>query len=111
MKQKTFSELFAKLILHAISLGYEVTLGETWRAPETVAAYAADGRGISHSLHPLKLAGDMNLFRNGIYLDKTSDHEELGTWWEGLSCDDFICAWGGRFNDGNHYSIMHQGVR
>lgn len=105
-KQRKFSKMVAELILHAYELGYEISLGEAYRPPETAAYYASVGKGIKNSLHTEKLAIDLNLFKNGVYLDKTSDHKELGEWWESKGG-----TWGGRFKDGNHYSLEHNGVK
>lgn len=57
-----------------------------------------------NSLHYIGLAIDLNLFKNGEYLKDTNDHKELGEFWESLGG-----SWGGRFNDGNHYSLEHNG--
>jgi hypothetical protein len=42
---------------------------------------------------------------------ETKDYELLGEWWEGQSTDTFTLAWGGRFNDGNHFSMEHDGKK
>ena len=34
--------------------------------------------------------------------------QPLGEWWEKQAAD---ARWGGRFNDGNHYSLEHEGVK
>ena len=103
-KQSAFARLYAKLILHAYELGFEITLGHTLRSE-----IEAKRLGMEKSLHRLKLAGDLNLFRNGRYLRSTKSHKPLGIWWEKQSTNRYTCCWGGRFGDGNHYSIMHQG--
>lgn len=95
--------------MQAEILGYEVTLGEAYRSPEEAKRLAKLGLGIENSLHTLKLAIDINLFKDGVYLSSTESHRKLGEWWEIQSTDQFTCAWGGRFNDGNHYSIEHGG--
>lgn len=41
----------------------------------------------------------LNIFKDGRLLQNTEDHRELGEWWESQGG-----TWGGRFNDGNHYS-------
>jgi len=64
--------------------------------------------GLKHmpkSLHYEGLAIDIDLFKNGIYLTSTEDHQSFGEFWEGLHPD---CRWGGRFRDGNHYSLTYQ---
>jgi hypothetical protein len=95
-KQSKFAEMVALLILFAKQNGYEVTLGD---------AYAKSGH-MSDSLHYIRLAIDLNLFKDGVYLTKTSDHEFLGLFWESMGG-----SWGGRFThpDGNHYSLEHDG--
>lgn len=110
-KQKVFSVKVAELLLRAKELGYEVTLGEAWRPPETAALYATQGKGISKSLHTSRLAIDINLFYEGKLLSLSEQYKALGTWWEGQSTDLYTCVWGGRFNDGNHFSIEHGGVK
>ena len=64
------------------------------------------GSGIRGSLHELGLAADVNLYRNGKWLSSTEDHRAVGEYWESLGPDH---RWGGRFGDGNHYSIEHGG--
>lgn len=109
-KQFIFASLVPLLINEAIRLGFTCTLGECWRPPEMAAIYAKRGSGIKNSLHELKLAIDINLFRDGVYLDSTEAHRQLGTWWESISAGkDYVTAWGGHWGDGNHYSIMHGG--
>ena len=108
-KQSIFVNLIAELIFHAQSLGYALTFGEALRSPEEAMRLSKLNKGIKNSLHISKLAIDLNLFRNGKYLTKSEDHKQLGEWWEKQSFADIKCIWGGRFGDGNHYSIEHQG--
>lgn len=105
-KQSLMGRLTGRLLTRAVLLGYEVRLGEAYRPPETAALYAQQGRGIAASLHCQKLAIDILLFRGGAYLARTEDYEPLGTWWE---AQDSLCRWGGRFNDGQHFSLEHEG--
>ena len=98
-KQSKFASMLARLILHAETLGYEVTMGECWRHPTAT-------HGAANSLHKHRLAVDLNLFKNGRYLRSTAAHEPLGIYWESIGG-----AWGGRFEDGNHYSLEHNGRR
>jgi len=90
-KQSKFASLVPLLILYAYAIGYEVTLGD---------AFAHDGHR-EGSFHYLKLAIDLNLFRDGHYLTSTKSHEPLGVYWESLDPE---CTWGGRWGDGGHYS-------
>jgi hypothetical protein len=105
-KQSLFAALVADLIDEAFQRGFEVTLGEAYRSPEEAARLAKLGKGIAQSLHTSRLAIDLNLFRDGVYLSSTESHRPLGEWWEALHP---LCRWGGRFKDGNHYSLEHGG--
>lgn len=105
-KQALFTVMIAKLIFWADEHGYRLTFGEAYRPPEQAAANAKSGKGIKNSLHTLRLAVDFNLFKNGVWLTKSTDHQPLGEYWESIGG-----TWGGRFNDGNHYSLEHNGVK
>lgn len=100
-KQSLFAKLAARLILKAFDLGYEVTLGDAYRDPR--CPY-----GSEVSLHRQRLAIDLNLFKDGRYLTSTAAHRVLGEWWQKQH---ELCEWGGlgERNDGNHYSLRHQG--
>lgn len=100
-KQVLFARMVAELILYAFDKGYEVTLGHAYRSH--TECYRL---GFPKSLHGVGLAIDLNLFKDGKYLTDTDDHRELGVWWESQGG-----SWGGRFRDGNHYSLEHEGVR
>lgn len=97
-KQEIFSRSLALLLQYAFSLGYDVRMGAVERH---------EG-GHERSLHKVRLAADLHLFRDGEYLRETQDHIELGRFWESLSS---LHSWGGHFDDGNHYSIRHDGMR
>lgn len=108
-KQQLFAANVARLILWANAQGYRVTWGEAWRPPEQAARNAASGKGIANSLHCVRLAVDLNLFRDGAYLSSSADHKPLGDYWKSLHTDN---RWGGDFKsrpDGNHYSMTHEG--
>lgn len=110
-KQFTFSRLVAQLIQEANRSGYEIALGEALRSPEEAHLMAEQGKGVANSLHTIKLAIDLNLFKDKKYLGSTEDHKGLGAYWESLSTEQYKCSWGGHFGDGNHYSIEHGGVK
>lgn len=98
--------MIADLIIWAYEHGYELTFAEAYRTPEQAALNAKAGKGISTSLHLDRLAVDFNLFKGGVYLTQTDHHQPLGEYWESIGG-----SWGGRFNDGNHYSLAHNGRR
>jgi hypothetical protein len=108
--QEQFAQDAARLIQKAAELGYGVTFGDAYRTPQQAAANAASGAGISNSLHCERLAIDLNLFKNGVYITDDRGHRELGTWWKTLGPNH---RWGGDFpkRDFNHYSISPDGVR
>lgn len=107
-KQELFMRLLPRLIDKAHQLGFQVRGGDLFRDPRA-HGHMGEKKSYSraNSCHKLKLAIDLNLFRNGRYLQATEDHRQLGEWWEQQHD---LCRWGGRFQDGNHYSITHNGV-
>jgi hypothetical protein len=107
--QEQFAQSAAKLIQKAAELGYGVTLGEAWRTPEQAQWNADHGVGIAHSLHLERLAIDLNLFKDNIFLTTPDAYTELGTWWKTLGAN---YRYGGDFKikDYDHYSITPDGV-
>lgn len=103
-KQSRFARMVPRLLDWAFANGYEVTLGEAERPKAQAALNAKSGKGIANSLHTVRLAIDLHLFRDGVYLDSTEAHRPMGEFWESIGG-----AWGGRFGDGNHYSLAHDG--
>ncbi len=106
-KQRKFAQMVAKLIQKAAELGYEVSFGDAYRDPRVFGSMGVRmGYGESKSAHKHRLAIDLNLFKDGVFLAHTEQHKPLGEWWESIGG-----AWGGRFNDGNHYSLEHDGIK
>jgi len=98
-KQSRFARMVARLIDKAGELGFEVTLGDAYRDPRVFGAVGeAKGYGNKRSAHKQRLAIDLNLFKDEVYLGTTEAHQLLGEWWESQGG-----SWGGRFEDGNHY--------
>lgn len=99
-KQQIFCLNIAKLILWANDQGYRLTFGESF-----------NGQGKGHmegSLHYIRLAQDLNLFKDGVYQETSEAHRRLGDAWKAMHPDN---RWGGDFSkpDGNHYSMTHEG--
>lgn len=109
-RQRRFLPLVAKLIDFAYAQGYELSAGECYRTPEQAALNAQHGSGIANSLHILRLAIDLQLFKDGEYLTNPSAYQFLGEFWEKLDPE---CAWGGRFKsvDADHFSLSWGGIR
>ena len=106
-KQRRFTRMVSLLIEWAYQNGYELTLGDAYRDPRVFGQHGEkESYSSARSNHKLRLAIDLNLFKDGEYLTKTSDHAPLGEYWETLHES---CRWGGRFDDGNHYSMEHWG--
>lgn len=97
-------------VFHSTEGNQAFTDGESFR-PEFVAKiYAQQGVGIAKSLHTQRLARDKMLIVNGKYSPNAADYEYAGLVWEAIG-DSFgvTTAWGGRFNDANHFSCAWQG--
>lgn len=93
-EQSKFVRMVFKLIAYADHAGYELTFGDAWARRDHK----------ENSLHYDRLAIDLNLFRDGEYLITTLDHRPLGEYWESIGG-----SWGGRYGDGNHYSLEYEG--
>lgn len=108
-KQELFARLVVQLMLKAFELGFEIRGGDWFRDPRVHGHHGVKrGYGRDKSNHKLKLAFDLNLSKDGRMITSTKGHQELGEWWEKQH---ELCRWGGRFKDGNHYSLEHWGGR
>jgi hypothetical protein len=93
-KRKLFTRCIHRLLNRMLADGYDPMIGR-------------DGeKHMKNSLHYDGLAMDIILTKDGEILDKTQDHQVFGEYWESLHPD---CCWGGRFGDGNHYSVITGG--
>ncbi len=108
--QQLFFSLLPDLINKAIELGFDPTGGELWRPDITAKYYAELEIGIKNSNHTQRCAIDINLYKDGKYLNDSEDYLPLGEFWESLHP---LCRWGGRFKkpDGDHFSLELNGVR
>lgn len=106
-KQRRFTRLIGLLIEYAYQNGYELTFGDAYRDPRDHGQFGEKkSYGAARSVHKQRLAVDFNLFKNGKWLQATEDFTKLGEYWESLGG-----SWGGRFNDGNHFSLEHEGFK
>jgi len=101
-QQNKFATHVAQLILKAQEMGYQVSLGDAYRDPRLHGRMGEKkGYGAANSFHKVRMAIDLNLFKDGKFLSSTEDHAKIGSWWESIGG-----TWGGNFKnkDGNHYS-------
>ena len=98
-QQSRFVVMVGALIAHATALGDALTLGDAYRDPRVPYGHPT-------SLHKRRLAVDLNLFKDGVFQEGTEAHRPLGEWWEAQGG-----TWGGRFQDGNHYSLAYDGMK
>jgi len=97
-KQERFSLMWIGLGLRIMADGNTMRHGETTNL---------QGKGhIKNSTHYHKCGGDALLFIDGEYITDTPSYKKYGEWWEYYGG-----SWGGHFGDGNHFSIMHNGVK
>lgn len=102
-RQRLLVKLLPRLIDFAYGQGYELSLGDAYRDARVHGLMGVKmGYGHKGSNHKIRLAIDLNLFKDGVFLQATEDHKPLGEFWKSLHP---LCRWGGDFNDGNHYSI------
>ena len=101
-KQLKFCQMIATLIQVINNYGYACKFGYALRCSDCPV-------GKETSLHKSSLAVDLLLFKpdengNMVWLKETKDYEVFGLIWESMGG-----SWGGRFQDGNHFSLAHGG--
>lgn len=109
-KQAKFTVDIASLIIFAAGKGWELRF-----QPEHC-------HHKHNSNHFRALAKDFNLFVDGAWIKNSDAPEwiELGKYWKSLSTEEATNCWGGdfdldgdgrKFDDGNHFSIEHEGMK
>jgi hypothetical protein len=109
-EQREFAYDVSELIKFIYDSGYECTLGDAFRDPRSHGEMSIKGvYGRAKSAHKQRLAIDLNLFKDGVYLRHTKAHAPIGAYWKGLNPQN---RWGGDFRkkDGNHYSREYWGI-
>lgn len=110
-KQQIFSRCIGELIAYAYSKGYGLTFGDAFRDKRAFGDFGEKKLyAASKSVHKIRLAVDFNLFVEGKYITDGNHeaYQDLGQYWETLNDD---ARWGGRFDDANHFSFEHWGVK
>jgi len=92
-KQRSFCKQIGLLIDFAFENGFELTFGEFDRTIEQQKIYFDSGRSKTmNSRHLQRLAGDFNIFKNGLLINDASVIKPLGDYWVSLHPDN---VWGG----------------
>ncbi len=84
-KQQEFAWDVSHLIKKINAEGYACTFGEAYRTPEQAKLNAIKGIGIANSLHCKRLAVDLNLFKDGVYLAGGEHYKQFGEYWCSLN--------------------------
>jgi hypothetical protein len=131
--QQKFALAIAALITYINSQGYTVTLSESYRSDVQAevnalshssreqiakaimpysagfahALLASTSVGIKSSVHRLRLAQDLNLFKDGVLQTTADAYKPFGTWWKAQNPE---ARWGGDFGDSDHFSFTYGGV-
>lgn len=96
-KRWKFTQMLGLLLIYMDKAGYHAAIDD-------VKCRTGHMKG---SLHYEGLAADINLYDSeGKWLPETEDHLIFGEFWESMGG-----SWGGRFKDGNHYSLAHNGKK
>ena len=99
--QQEFALHIGYLLQHINAAGYACTFGDAYRSPKAFGGMGEKGPyGHINSQHKLRLAVDLNLFKNGRYLSDSESHRPFAEYWEALHPDNRS---GIHWNDGNHY--------
>lgn len=102
--QSAFAFDVSRLITFAFDRDMELTFGEAYRTEEQQALYVQKGLSRTmNSWHRKRLAVDLNLFIDGVYLTSAEPYKPLGEYWKSLSAHN---KWGGDFpglGDANHF--------
>ncbi len=98
-----YTSALAYIIGYAVSIGFEVALDE---------GKSSVGH-MKGSTHEVGLGQDILLYRPPTgYLKDTEDYKPVGLEWERYGeAKGWPLRWGGRFNDGNHFSWEWNGVK
>lgn len=107
-RQVLHFKLFAHLIDFIFEQGYEATWGEAYRTPEQAALDAQKHIGIAASLHTNRMAVDVMLFKDGVYLQDPEPYKVLADYWVTLH-PLFRAGYNFTSRDADHFSITFQG--
>lgn len=109
--QRLFAQILGQFLVELYRQNYEVSVGEAWRSDTEAQLQAQKGAGITNSLHRIRLAIDLNVFADNVWLQTVADLEPVGAIWKSMHP---LCCWGGDFStrpDADHYSLTWQGIK
>lgn len=119
-KQAAFAWAVSRLSAYTFDvLGHRHVMGDFNRDERAFGPFGQNKRGVygaKKSAHKVKCAGDLPIFTKDSagryqYRKDTPSHQEQGEFWEQLAeHTGFDLVWGGRFEDGNHFSHRIWGV-
>jgi hypothetical protein len=106
--QRIHVDMVASLIAFVYGAGYELSWGEAYRTQEQAQWDAQHGSGIFNSVHCDRLAVDLQLFKDGVYLTDPAAYKFMGDFWKTLHP---LARWGGDFHtvDADHFSLEYEG--
>jgi hypothetical protein len=94
-KQQKFALMLAEFIIWLNKNNYTVRIGEVWRPIEMQELYLKTGKTrAKYSKHQDKVAADLAIFKNGIWLKSKEELNNIGKYWENMDVDN---RWGGNF--------------
>lgn len=106
--QRLHVKLVGMLIDFVYANGFELSWGEAFRTQQQAEWDAEHGTGIAQSVHCDRLAVDLQLFMNGVYITDPAAYQFMGDYWKQLNP---LCRWGGDFKtvDADHFSLTYGG--
>jgi len=94
-EQSAFAQDAVTLMAWCFQHGYEITFGEALRTEEQQRIYVQSGRSKTmHSNHLVKCAIDLNIFKDGKWLQTIQELQPIGDFWESLHPKNH---WGGNW--------------
>jgi hypothetical protein len=110
-RQFEFNHKLELLYGYIHSHGYNCVTDEVNRPPELSRLYAEQNKGRHPSIHELKLAADIDIFKaddpeSKIPLSDGKLFQDIGEYWESIGG-----TWGGRWGDGRHFSHEYRWMK
>ena len=107
--QRLFARRLPRLIDYINDNGYECTLGDAYRDPRSHGKMGhTKVYGQPKSAHKQRLAIDLNLFLDGVYLTDSESYRLFAEYWVSLDPENHVS--GIDFNDANHFSFRYNGI-